>query len=305
MSIKWIKKGLIFKPDGKFEWMKSHASLPFVDRIKGNVFRIYFSSRDSKNRSSVGYLEIDVLNPSKILFRTSRPVLSPGKIGTFDESGVMGSSLVSHDNKKYLYYTGWTLGKTMPYNWSIGLAISYDDGKTFQKYSDGPIFTKNPSDPYFVASPTVIFEKGVWKMWYISTNGWLHRKGRLIAPYYIKYAESKDGISWNPKDGICIKLKPKEIGVGRASIVRANKIYKMWYSYSCGDYRIGYAESKNGVDWKRKDNLVGIDVSSKGWDSKSIEYPHVFENNKRKIMLYNGNDFGKTGFGYALSLNYL
>jgi len=65
-------------------------------------------------------------------------------------------------------------------------------------------------------------------------------------------------------------------------------------------YRIGYAESSNGVDWKRKDNDVGIDVSPSGWDSEMIEFPYVFDNKDTRYMLYCGNGFGKTGFGYAI-----
>ena len=44
---------------------------------------------------------------------------------------------------------------------------------------------------------------------------------------------------------------------------------------------------------------VGIDVSSEGWDSEMIEYPHVFEHQGAKYMFYNGNKFGQSGFGYA------
>lgn len=303
MSIKWIKRGLIFTPSGNSGLMKTHAALPFSDRIKQNIFKIYFSSRNLENKASVWYLKVDFHDPKKVLFLTTRPILSPGKIGSFDENGVMGSCIVNYNKKKYLYYTGWSSSKTVPYNWSIGLAISHDNGKTFKKYSNGPIFTRNSHDPYFVASPTVIFEDGIWRMWYISTDGWVQYDKKLIAPYYIKYAESTDGINWNSKNKMCIKLRTGEIGVGRASILKEDKIYRMWYSYSTGHYRIGYAESKNGVDWKRKDDLAGINTSITGWDSESIEYPFVFKNNKQKIMLYNGNNFGKTGFGYAVSSN--
>ena len=51
------------------------------------------------------------------------------------------------------------------------------------------------------------------------------------------------------------------------------------------------------------DNYAGISKSKTGWDSKSIEYPSIFESNARKYMLYNGNDYGKTGIGYAIYSN--
>ena len=41
--------------------------------------------------------------------------LYPGKMGEFDDSGVMPSSVVRiNTNKIYLYYIGWNLGVTVP-----------------------------------------------------------------------------------------------------------------------------------------------------------------------------------------------
>ena len=34
-------------------------------------------------------------------------------------------------------------------------------------------------------------------------------------------------------------------------------------------------ESEDGVNWQRKDNKVGVDVSNEGWDSEMICYPAV------------------------------
>jgi len=299
----WIKKGLIFKITKKREWMKTHTALPFADRIQDSLFRIYFSTRDSKNRASTGFIELDLNNTSKILKISKNPILRHGKIGTFDENGVMSSCIVNFRKKKFLYYTGWSSSKLTPFNWSIGLAISENNGKTFEKFSYGPIISRNPYDPIFVGSPTVILDGNVWKMWYISTQGWKKLRGSVIAPYFLKYAESKNGINWKLNDEIAVALKPNEIGLGRASVIKEKGKYKMWYSYSKKNYRIGYAESKNGKKWKRMDNVSGISNSNSGWDSVSIEYPSVFEFSGRKFMLYNGNNYGKTGIGYAIYYN--
>ncbi len=77
----------------------------------------------------------------------------------------------------------------------------------------------------------------------------------------------------------------------------------MWYSYRKGDgtkYRIGYAHSNDGLHWTRKDNEVGIDVSKEGWDFEMICYPFVFDWKGNRYMLYNGNAYGKEGFGLAI-----
>ena len=64
-------------------------------------------------------------------------------------------------------------------------------------------------------------------------------------------------------------------------------------------YRIGYAVSDDLHSWIRKDQEAGIEYSSEGWDSQMMHYPHVFNLDNKWYMLYNGNDFGRYGFGLA------
>jgi hypothetical protein len=73
----------------------------------------------------------------------------------------------------------------------------------------------------------------------------------------------------------------------------------MWYSYRGDAYKIGYAESPEGLSWERRDQEAGIDVSPSGWDSEMICYANVIQQNDKWYMLYNGNGFGKTGIGLA------
>lgn len=301
--MKWIKKGLVFEPKGKLDWMLTHAAVPIADKMEGDLYRIYFATRDKENRSHTAYVEIDIKNPKKILYISENPVLKPGALGTFDDSGAIPSWIVNYNNKKYLYYIGWNLGVTVPFRNSIGLAISQDGGITFNKYSEGPILDRIFSEPHFVATSCVIIEEKVWKMWYLSCVKWVMENGKPKHYYHIKYAESKDGINWNRKGTVCIDFKSKdEYAICRPCVIREEGICKMWYSYRGGKntYRIGYAESADGIKWERKDDQAGIDVSKSGWDSEMIEHAFVFEHKGKKYMLYNGNDYGKTGFGYAI-----
>lgn len=64
-------------------------------------------------------------------------------------------------------------------------------------------------------------------------------------------------------------------------------------------YRLGYAYSDDMTHWHRDDARAGIDVSLDGWDSLMQCYPHVFRVEDRIYMLYNGNEFGRAGFGLA------
>ena len=82
----------------------------------------------------------------------------------------------------------------------------------------------------------------------------------------------------------------------------------MWFSYrgsqgfrdGAESYRIGLAYSNDLINWKREDKLSGIDVSKNGWDSMMVAYPSIIKINGQYIMFYNGNSFGKEGFGYAI-----
>jgi hypothetical protein len=133
--------------------------------------------------------------------------------------------------------------------------------------------------------------------------------GKAEPRYHIKYAESEDGINWNRKGIVAIDYKTdSEAGIVRASVLKENGCYHMWYSFRGGvdyrtslksSYRIGYAISIDGISWRRMDEEAGIDVSPEGWDSEMIEYPHVIQHCGMKYMFYNGNKFGHSGFGFA------
>jgi hypothetical protein len=298
--MKWIKKGLIFEPPGNLAWMVTHAAIPFADRVEDR-YRIYFSGRDERGRAQIGYFESDLANPKEILRVSDRPVVDLGPLGSFDDNGVTSSWIVSYDGKKYQYYTGWSLGVTVPFYFYIGLAVSEDGGESFLKVSEAPVLGRNQIDPYLTASPCVLIEDGVWRMWYVSCTKWGMEDSQPKHYYHIKYAESLDGIHWDREGIVCIDFwSPDEHAIARPCVIREDGAYKMWYSYRGKSYRIGYAESEDGIRWKRKDDEVGIDVSESGWDSEMIEYPFVFDYKGERYMLYNGNGYGETGIGLAV-----
>jgi hypothetical protein len=136
-------------------------------------------------------------------------------------------------------------------------------------------------------------------MWYGSNLGWGPDQADMA--HVIKYAESRDGIHWDRKGLIAVGLKSKEeYALSKPFILKENGVYKMWYSHRGKTYRIGYAESADGLQWERMDEKVGIDVSESGWDSEMMEYACLFDVNGERYMLYNGNGYGKTGFGLAV-----
>ncbi|MFH2204218.1 MAG: hypothetical protein ABIJ96_13955 [Elusimicrobiota bacterium] len=299
---KWRKKGLIFEPAGRVDWIKSYAWVPVVESLddRGH-YRMYFSGRNEANMSQPGAYTFHIDKPKEILDFTAEPVLSLGALGTFDDSGIIPSWILNHAGKKYLYYSGWMQGKRVPFYSSLGAAVSEDNGKTFKKLSSAPLLTRTDIDPLFTASAAVIVENGIWRMWYTSNTAWRIVDGNPLPRYHLKYAESTDGVCWDRRGRVAIDfLNDDEYAISRPWIVVENGVYKMWYSYRGPSYRIGYAESPDGIAWNRMDELAGIDVSAAGWDSEMIAYAAVIEHQGGRYMFYNGNNYGQNGIGIAV-----
>lgn len=301
--MKWEKRGLIYKPKSELYWQKSHAALPTILYLGRDVYRVFFTSRDLENRTYVGYFDWLIGDPGEIIGYSDEPILLAGRMGTFDFQGVQATSVIKCDNKLFLYYLGWTKAEPSPlFYTSIGLAISLDCGDTFQKHSEAPIMERSKYDPWMVSGGTVKVENGLWRMWYLSGISFEIIDGKPRSKYNIKYAESLDGINWNREGVIAIDLRDDETNISRLSIIEEDGLYKAWFPFkkrSMG-YRIGYAESIDGIRWERMDVDVGIDVSSDSWDSEALDKVEVLKHKGKKYMLYNGNEFGKGGIGLAV-----
>lgn len=298
----WIKQGLIFCADKNFPWMQTHAAIPLVQKIEDNRVSVFFSTRNKNNQSSIGELvfELDTLT---VLYLGDKPVLENHSIGYFDSDGIMGSELMHIGKSLYLYYIGWNLGRNIPFRNSIGVAELIDG--QFKRKFNGPILDRSIHDPCFVASCTVIKKEDYFLMFYTSCDKW-ENSGLSIRHYYnIKVASSIDGLNWYRDGKIAIDFKDnKEYAISVPRVLFENGIYKMWYTHRGSSenrsYRIGYAESVDGLSWIRKDHLMNFEPSLIGWDSEMLCYPYLFNHSGKTYMLYNGNDYGKSGFGLAV-----
>jgi hypothetical protein len=302
MSFRWKKLGLVFSPNGQFEWMQTHAQLPVPIHLYEDRYRVYFATRDRYQRSHIAWVEIDLTHPEIILSNCEDPVLAPGPLGYFDDHGIYPSSIVQHHGRLWMYTIGWNPGVVSPLFYaSIGLAVSDDGGVSFQRVSHAPILSRSDYDPCLVTSPYVQIEGNTWRMWYVSGFRWEQTESGLKSYYHIKYAQSVDGIHWEREGKVAIDLRQGESNIARTCVLKVENGYEAWYSYQQGSgYRIGFATSEDGLDWNRQDEKSGIGVSTDGWDSEAIAYPYVFFHKGRRYMLYNGNRFGKDGFGLAV-----
>jgi hypothetical protein len=301
--MKWKKHGLLYSHKNVYG-ADTYTTVPFAEHLKDNIFRIYFSPRDSENRSYPFFIDIDILT-KEVSGVAEKALIQPGNLGTFDDAGCVLFQILAYNNKRYLYYSGWTLAKRVPFTFFIGLALADTGSENFIKYSQAPVLSANKFDPFLTGAPWIIIENDTWRMWYITGMGWEEGISNSLKHFYsITYAESVNGIDWKPSGKICIPFKSdKEYAIARPVIIKQNSLYKMWYSFrateNCATYQIGYAESTDGIEWERKDEEAGITISDTGWDSQMICYPFVFNHSGKMYMIYNGNDYGKTGIGLA------
>jgi hypothetical protein len=280
--------------------METHAMLP-VPFWTGGELCLYVTGRNRDGCGQVGRCRVAWSDPRPVVVvDVPAPLVPVGPLGAFDDRGASASAAVEHDGRIFLYYTGWSLGVTVPFYVFLGLAISHDGGRHFEKVSRAPILDRTDHDPFMTGHPAVLLDNGVWRMWYVSCSGWRLVNGAPRHDYHIRYAESSDGVHWRRDGRICVDYSsPDEYAIARPWVVRDGDTYRMWYSHRGKAYRIGYAESPDGLTWERHDERAGIDVSPDGWDSEMVEYPCVIRANGREWMFYNGNGFGRTGIGCA------
>lgn len=295
----WHKRGRLVDGPGTVPWAVSHAMLPTLRPRRDGDLDVYFSGRDGEGRSRIGRRTLKGESLMPVRDEVPDLALDLGPLGAFDDSGCQPSWCVDVVGRSFLYYNGWTVGRSVPFYFFVGLAEILPGGR-LARLSPAPILERTSVDPYLTASPCVLVEAGIWRMWYVSCVRWTLERGRPKHYYHVKYAESRDGIEWERRGIVCIDFaSPDEYAIARPCVVRDGGLYRMWYTYRGTRYRIGYAESGDGVVWQRRDREAALMTASEGWDSEMVAYPFVFDWRNQRYMLYNGNGYGRTGFGLA------
>lgn len=307
MTIRWRKLGRVYVADGEASWATSHAYVPTTVRLRDDLIRVYCAFRDAEGIGRVGFVDVDVEDPTRVVSVSERPVLDIGAPGRFDDNGVTPLSIVRLDDGTLrLYYAGWQLGVRVRYFLFTGLAESTDGGQHFKRVSEVPVLDRSDGETSTRTGGIVLRAPGGgWRMWYAGGSDWIAGSGeRPDRPSYaLRCAESGDGVTWPASGTVCLAPGPGEHGFGRPAILADGDLLRMWYSRRLLDvgYRIGYAESRDGRAWVRMDDHAGIDVSETGWDSTMQSMAAIEQTPAGTYLFYNGNDYGATGFGVAVA----
>jgi sucrose-6-phosphate hydrolase SacC (GH32 family) len=310
----WTKRGQIFEFESSpfAAEFTSHAQSPQAV-VFSNSVRIYFSTRkrspNGKFVSHVRFVDFDKSLKHQLRY-SDREVVALGAPGTFDEHGIFPFSPVQVGDKIFGYTTGWTRRKSVDVDAGIGLAISEDGGWTFQKIGDGPVLTSSLHEPFLVGDGFVRMYEKMFHMYYIYGTEWQQQATGAMPErtYVIGHAWSKDGIQWEKEGHQIIPSAYKGECQALPTVLLIGKRYHMFFccrrsvdfrTNPKNGYRLGYAYSDDLAHWVRDDEAAGLSLSSEGWDSEMICYPHVFQCNETIYLLYNGNEFGRNGFGLA------
>jgi hypothetical protein len=304
MQQRWRRLGRVIGPqDLRGGWSASHASCPIAMPLGDNEVRVFFSSRDARNRSHLG--SVDLALRDDVVERASSvrgPLLSPGPRGAFDADGVSVGSLVREEDRLLAFYVGWSVGVSAPFANFIGMAVGNLEGTRFDKPFLAPIVGRSEVNPFSLGYPWVLKVGGRWRMWFGSHLAWGPKGVEMT--HVIKTADSEDGITWLPSPRIAVDLygarDPAEFAITRPVVRPGPDGYAMWYGRRYAEYRLGYATSDDGDTWIRRDEDLVLLGSPGDWEASEATYPYVFDHGVRRYLLYNGDGYGRTGFGLAI-----
>jgi hypothetical protein len=303
MTRRWKKLGLIYAPgtSGRHPKLISHAANPLPIHMDGDIYRVFYSGRDDRNRSSVGAVDVNIVQ-RRVVGEHYLPFFQHGPEGSFFADGVSIGSCYMVGGVRYMLFMGWQNPANGHWRGDIGRLIVTPD-LTLELAESEPFMGSDHSDPISLSYPWVLPSRETgYDMWYGSTRAWDAGNGEML--HVIQHASSKDGHHWQ-RSGLAV---PYELGQAQAFsrptvVAGKQRGLEMWFSFRGGSgetYRIGYAVSSNGRDWTLELDRAGITVSDTGWDSEMIEYPYVFDHGGSRYMLYNGNGHGRSGFGMAI-----
>ncbi|MDO9419801.1 MAG: hypothetical protein Q7T66_03975 [Herminiimonas sp.] len=301
-SFQWEKTGVVFEPNVPGF---THGSHPCAIHYKDDIFVVAFTCRDSARKSHVFLSYATISNGQMCLTGTPKLAMPPGAPGCFDCDGAISVCLIKHNEKHYLYYVGWQNLPEGMWICDTGRATLDFVNLTLTKDFLGPVLGRDKHNPLFAAATAFHVDGDTWHTWYNSGIKWTKTEEGWSHHYGIHHAHSPDGIDWTCDPGMCLPFADEyEYAFGRPTVYYSENTYFMWFAHratkNIKTYRIGFASSQDGLKWDRNDAIAGIDVSPEGWDSEMICYPYVFEHLGQFYMLYNGNGYGKTGFGLAV-----
>lgn len=305
----WQRGGLVLSVEPRHPWWVSHAQIPTVLALSNRLWRVYFGARDNENRSRILAVDLDPGEGMRVVADHFEPLLDLGEAGSFDEAGMAPSTVIRVGGEIRLYYTALFLRRDVPGQATIGLAVS-EDGLRFRKAVAGPVHGLGPYDPFFTSVPHVIQTADGFRMWYVAGIGWRLVNGELMLVNEIRTTRSLDGVIWDPRSERAVgPWSPDIVGLGRPWLVETKEGRRLLVSRRGETHRepgneayrlVSIAADREGSFSGAEEPVLFTNSPASGdFDSWMQCYACVVPKGRDFVMFYNGNDFGRDGFGWA------
>ena len=290
---------------------------PWVMRV-GDEYHLYYSGGDDQGRHRICLATARLDDLSQ--WQRHGPLFDTGPAGSFDARWCVLPHVVKMDEDRWhLYYTGNAgRGRGLSAFPGLGLAVSRD-GETWKKSERSPVLgcsgIDGAPDAVGVAGGSVLKVElpeggSEWRFYYTGcpTTG---ETLFLDQQKTVCMAVSQDGVEWTKRGAVMLRDSGRDYeNVAVAGpVVHQNDdgSFRMWYSAigtRWGYYSICYAESDDGIQWRRGENYgdnLQLTPQGNGWEKQMVEYPSVIREGHRLRLFYCGNGYGSTGIGTALN----
>ncbi|WP_027183766.1 hypothetical protein [Desulfovibrio inopinatus] len=305
----WCRKRRIIGPSEFHALRTNRAGLPVCLPFNDSCWRLWFSVFNEWGQAGALCVDIDPSNDMRILAVHECPGLERGREGAFDSAGLMPSSVIAVDDRILMWYTGMRLRQDLPFEDAIGLAMSEDGGMSFQKVSETPVLAAGPEGAALALIPMVVRHAKSFEMWYSCGTRWTSYEGHLNPQYNLRRAHSPDGVQWTVNAlreyGMCTAVRPYIDTSGQPELFFSARGTNRFREPHSGEaYHLYRASLDNNIIQPatvRPVNFVPA-PEPEDWDSWMQAYCCVVPFRNTRVMFYTGNEFGRTGFGYAVEV---
>jgi hypothetical protein len=301
--VRWKRLGLVFSAADLPLWAATSALQPTPWRTGDGRLRVFAGFRDSDGRSRVGFVDLDEDDPRRVQQVSAVPALDLGEAGAFDQDGVVPCAVIADGAALRLYYAGYRRGdNAVRFTVFGGAAVSDDGGKSFRRVSPEPVLGPAPEARLFRVVHSLAPIPGGWRVYYGAGSEFRAGTAKTLPVYDIRYVDSPDGLSFPSTGTVCITPAGEEHRVGRPYVIAAPGGYLMFYGAGSErhPYRLRCAESADGRRWTDRTETLGLEPADTGWDSEMMAYPAYVTTERISYLLYNGNAYGRDGFGCAV-----
>jgi hypothetical protein len=295
----WGKKKFIHNSDGRYGWDSHSFMVPLLHQKKSGELLVFGSPRDSNGIARIAKLRLE---DSFDAAGYHELALDLGEPGCFDDNGVMPGCIFEYNGRWFMYYMGFQLVDKIKFYAFTGLLESNDDGENWIRRSKTPVLDRSDNG-LFVRAIYDIVKLGnqKWRIFYSAASRWEVINGVNYGPTEIFYADVDNPLDLSGVTGIKLPFTDDfnyRVGHPKVSLNQTTGVYEMYCNSDNVNKEYSYRKftSSDLSTWVEVEKDLPPGENNE-WDGLMLTYPAVYNINDNRIVLYNGNDMGREGFG--------